>query len=171
MQPMLKGTVDLRFFTRDWHQKQRVTGSNLVVNDAEKMLVGLLRRDIANYIPQNVVIGTGGDLEQVSKLDSGARVAPAATDSEVRQVLARLPIVQVEYDAEANPNQWTYVAIAKPAVAVTGQLNELGLESANGTLISHFVTQPDPGEVRARKYVKSTLEYLVVRWTLTLSLS
>jgi len=173
----LKGRVHVAKYAGPLHDASTdaylggFTGDNLVVNSAETVLVGLMRRDIAAYIPQNVVIGTGGDLEQVSKLDSGARVAPAATDTEVRQVIARLPIVQVVYDEAADPNTFTYVAIAKPSEATTGSLNELGLESANQTLISHYVTEPAAGETRAKKFPKSTLEYLVVRWSLTLTLS
>lgn len=172
----LSGRVEVARYAGPLHEASTdaclggFSGDNLIVNTAENVLVGLMRRDVAAYLPQSVVIGSGGDLEQVSKLDSGARVAPASSDTEVRQVIARLPIVQVTYDAGVDPNTFTYVAVAKPAEATTGSLNELGLEAANGTLISHYVTEVGDDGTRARKFAKSTLEYLVVRWSLTLSL-
>ena len=97
-------------------------------------------------------------------------MAPDVADTEVRHVLARLPIVQIIPDPD-DETTWDYVAIARPQEAQTTSLNELGLEAADNTLISHIVTAADPGEVRAKKYVKSSLEYLVLRWTMTFTLS
>lgn len=142
---------------------------NLVVDDAQTVVANLLQRNLADYIPQYIVIGAGGDLEQDAKVDFGSRVAPAVTDGEVRDVVARLPIIQVIPESP-DSNTWDYVAIARPHEALTPSLNELGLEAANHTLISHFVTAPAAGEERAQKFVKSSLEYLVVRWTMTFSL-
>jgi hypothetical protein len=143
--------------------------NNLVVNSASSVLLGLLQRDFGNFAPTNIGIGDGGDLEQDAKIDSGARVAPAATDTEIRSAVSKVPITQVEVDA-TNPNKITYIAVAKPTEAVTPSINELTLESANGTLISHFVTESD-STGRARKYPKSSLEYLIIRWTIELTVN
>jgi len=143
---------------------------NLVVDTAQTALLGLLQRQFTDYAPAYIVLGAGGDLEQVSKQDFGSRVAPAVTDTEVREVVARLPILQITPD-DSDDTSWDYVTIARPHEANTTSLNELGLETANNTLIAHVVTDPDAGESRAKKYVKSSLEYLVVRWTMTFTLS
>jgi hypothetical protein len=144
--------------------------SNLVVGSAELVVSKLLQREFADYMPAFIVLGSGGDLEQEALIDSGARVAPAADDQAIRQVVAKLPIIQVIPD-ESVENTWSYVAIARPTEALTASLNELGIETQNGTLISHFVTNPVGDEVRSHKYAKSSLEYLVIQWSLTFNLS
>lgn len=143
---------------------------NLVVDSAQDMLLGLLKREFTDYAPAYIVLGAGGDLEQVSKQDFGARVAPAVTDTEVREVVARLPIIQITPD-DSDETTWDYIAIARPHEANTTSLNELGLETANNTLVSHVVMNAEAGELRAKKYVKTSLEYLVIRWTMTFTLS
>ncbi len=161
----LKGKVELTISTEQ-NVVYTMRSKNLVVDSAQEVIAGLLRRDFANFIPQYVTIGDGGDLEQDAKVDSGARVAPASTDTVVRSVVAKIPIVQVIANEDGS---WTYVAIAGKNEAVTPAINELGLESANGTLISHFVTEATQNG-RARKYPKSSAEHLVIRWTLSFSL-
>ena len=143
---------------------------NLVVDTAQDMVLGLLKRQFTDYAPAYIVLGSGGDLEQVSKQDFCARVAPAVSDTSVRAVVARLPIIQITPDPD-DETSWDYITIARPHEANTTALNELGLETANNTLISHVVTDPESGQVRAQKFVKSSLEYLVVRWTMTFTLS
>lgn len=146
--------------------KKLLTGDNLVVADAQSVIVGLLKREFASYAPHYIVLGDGGDLEQVAKIDSGARVAPATTDTEMRRVITRLPIVQVESTSDTS---WTYVAVAGKADAVTPALNELGLEASNNTLISHYIT-PSADSGRATTYPKVAGEFLVIRWTLEFNL-
>ena len=142
---------------------------NLVVSNAGLVIANLLKRDFENFMPFYITVGDGGDLEQVSKTDSGAKVQPALTDTAVRSVVGRIPIAQVTPD-ESDPYSWTYIGIAKPNQANTLSLNELGLEAFNKSLISHYVTQTASGSTRAQKYIKTPLEYLVVRWTLTFTL-
>jgi hypothetical protein len=143
---------------------------NLVVNGASTVLSKLLQRSFSEYMPRFITLGSGGDLEQLSKVDSGSRVAPAVTDDSMREVIARLPIILVDPDETAE-NTWTYVAIARPVEALSAIINEFGVESENETLISHFVTATLPGESRSEKFSKSSLEYLVIRWTFTLNLN
>lgn len=142
-------------------------GDNLVVNDAQKVISGLMRRD-SGYEPKWVVVGDGGDYEQVSKVDSGARVAPDVSDTEVRSVIDKIPIVAVDSMDDAT---WVYTAIAGKLQAVSPAINEFAIEAANGTLISHFITAPEGVGLRAKKYAKSGAEYLVVKWTMTLTLT
>jgi hypothetical protein len=141
-------------------------GDNLVVSSAQDVIVGLLKREFASFAPHYIVIGDGGDLEQVAKVDSGARVAADITDTEVRRVIARIPIVQVEATSSTS---WTYVAVAGKNDAVTPVINELGLESFNNTLISHYIT-PVNDDGRASTYPKVQGEFLVIRWTLEFNL-
>jgi hypothetical protein len=156
-------------------------GDNLIVDSANTILAELLRRNFTDYMPFYITVGDGGDLEQEAKVDTGGRVGPALTDTEVRSVIAKLPIVQVTSPGSASPSPglspspsnptstWTYIAIARPHEALTTSLNELGVETLNGTLFSHYITPVDDTG-RATKYVKSSLEYLVVKWTFSLEL-
>lgn len=166
----LKGSVELFTCTDPLLLNQTLLykGENLIVSTAETVIVKMFMREYTDYMPYYIGVGDGGDLEQLSKKDAGTRVAPELTDTEIRSVVARLPILQVNFESDTS---WTYVAIAKPHQANTMSLNELTLETFNNTLISHFVTIPDPGETRSKKFIKSSLEYLVVRWTLTFDLA
>jgi len=141
---------------------------NLIVNSAEDVIAGMFRRDYENYMPYYISIGSGGDLDQTTLLDTGERVAPALTDTKIRSLVYRIPIIQAN---TVSATSWTYVAVARPYEALTTSLNELTLETLNGTLISHYVEPALPGEVRAEKHVKSSLEYLVIQWTLTFNLN
>lgn len=163
---------------KDWSfDKLLFEGNNLVVADANTIMAQLLQRNFADYMPFYIVVGDGGDLEQAAKVDTGGRVAPAITDDEIRSVVARLPIIQVTSTPVTSPSpspspestttMWSYVAAGRPHEALSTSINELGVETLNGTLFSHFVTEAgDDG--RARKYVKTSLEWLIVRWTFSL---
>lgn len=141
---------------------------NLIVDTAADVVAGMFRRDYENYMPYYISVGSGGDLDQTTLLDTGRRVAPAVTDTRIRSLVYRIPILQAN---TVSNTSWTYVAVARPHEALTTSLNELTLETLNGTLISHYVEPAPPGEVRAEKHVKSSLEYLVIQWTLTFDLS
>lgn len=144
-----------------------IDNDNLVVDSAQDVIVGLLARDFTNYMPFYIGIGDGGDIDPATGFDTGARVPPAATDSSLRSVVARIPICQADVDGGAV----TYTAIAYPHQALTSSLNELTVETINHTLISHYIEPAAAGEDRAEKHVKTALEYLVVRWTFTFALA
>lgn len=135
---------------------------NLVVNSASDVIVGLLRGQVEDFLPSYISVGSGGDLDQNTGSDTGARVAPAVEDTSMRSTVARIPISTTE-DGNLT-NEWAYVAVARPHEAISPMLNEFGVESANGTLISHYVSAADESG-RATRYCKTSLEYLVIRWT------
>ena len=141
---------------------------NLVVNSAADVVVGLLRGQVEDFLPSYISVGSGGDLNQDTGLDTGARVGPAITDASMRSTVARIPIATTE-DGNLS-NEWSYVAVARPHEAISPLLNEFGVESSNGTLISHFVTAAD-STGRATRYCKTSLEYLVIRWTYTFTIA
>lgn len=144
-----------------------LAADNLVVSSAINVLVQLLRGKYEEYLPSFISIGSGGDLSQSTKLDTGARVGAAVTDTSMRATTARIPIVTTQ-DGE-NGNRWYYIAVARPHEAISPIINELGVETRNGTLISHYITAPDAAGL-ATKYTKTSLEYLVIRWRYELSL-
>lgn len=142
---------------------------NLVVNSALTVLVQLMRGNTNDYVPAYITIGSGGDLNQTTRLNTGSRVAASITDTYVRMPVARIPIVLTEDAAETN--SWYYVAVARPHEALAPIINELGVETRNGTLVSHYITDSDPTLAgRAQRYVKTSLEYLIIRWKYELAL-
>lgn len=142
-------------------------GKNLVVTGAQVALARMLRGETNDYVPSYISIGGGGDFDQDTKLDTGGRVSPALADTSMRQVSYRIPIVATEDGA--TENSWCYVAVARPHEAITPLINEFGLESRNGTLLAHFVTEAET-DGRAKQYCKTSVEYLVVRWCFTIGL-
>lgn len=165
--PQLKGRVTILAGSDMDQLDVLFEEKNLVVDASQTVLAGLLQRDFVNYAVQFIGVGDGGDFDQAAKVDTGARVAPAVTDTELRSVIARIPILQVDVN-ESDPLEWTYTAVAKKGEAVTTGFDELSLETTNGTLVSHFITPADTLGGRARKYPKTTLEYLVFKWTIKL---
>ena len=140
----------------------RVREHNLVCNDTQKILLGLFGRDLDNKMISYISIGTGGDVNPATHLDTGARVGPQPGEEEMRVELHREYIANVETDEIALKN--IYTAVAKPEDAISNDINEFGLFSNDGTMMAHFVTDPDIGG-RAKKYQKTALLYLVIRWT------
>lgn len=139
---------------------------NMIVKSAEAVIVGLLKGDPA-FFPAYIVVGDGGDLEQTSRVDSGVRNPARLEDSAIRSVVARLPIVSV---IDAGADCWRYVAVARPSDAHSPMLNEYGVETQNGLLVSHFITAAaDSG--RATRFCKTSLEYLVIEWEYCFSLA
>ena len=142
-------------------------GKNMVVAGAQGVVAALLRGDVDNKLPSYISIGSGGDLDQDTRIDTGSRVGPAVTDTSLRRTGYRIPIVTTEDGASAV--NWKYVAVARPHEALSPVLNEFGVETEDGTLISHYVTAAAP-DGRATQYCKTSLEYLVIKWEFTLNL-
>ena len=142
-------------------------GKNMVVAGAQGVVAALLRGDVENKLPSYISIGSGGDLDQDTRLDTGARVGPAVTDTSLRRTSYRIPIVTTEDGVSAV--NWKYVAVARPHEALSPVLNEFGVETEDGTLISHYVTAA-AADGRATQYCKTSLEYLVIKWEFTLNL-
>ena len=140
----------------------RIREHNLVCDNTQKILLGLFGRDLDNKMISYISIGTGGDVNPATHLDTGARVAPQPGEDEMRVEIHREFIANVETD-EVNLKN-IYTAVARPEDAISNDVNELGLFSNDGTMMAHFVTEPDISG-RAKKYQKTALLYLVIRWT------
>ena len=144
------------------------SGNNVVVENSKTILQNLLRGKIQDYLPSFISIGDGGDSTQAAGIDTGTRVAPDVADATMRSTVARIPIIQTIY---VDSDTWEYVAVARPNEALASIINEFGVEAANGSLLAHFVTDPDATTGRATRYIKTSLEYLVIRWQFTLRTS
>lgn len=140
----------------------KIRDRNLIADDAEKIILGLFGRDIDNKMISYISVGTGGDLNPVTLLDTGARVAPLPEEESMRREIHREALANVETDEENLKN--IYTAVVKPEDSISSDINEFGLFSQDGTMLAHFVTDPDLSG-RAKKYDKTALLYLVIRWT------
>jgi hypothetical protein len=160
----LRGEVEVEFRDLMGDVVSSLTLHNHISDDAILILLGLLGRDLDNKMVTTISVGTGGDLNPATGLDTGARYAPQDWESSMRQSIFDAPIAHVETDSITN--RITYTAVLKTEEGNSDSINELGLLSEDGTMLSHFITPADPGSGRATKYEKTDLLYMVVRWKL-----
>ena len=157
----LSGSLDV-MAVGDGGAVWRIREHNLICDDVKKIILGLFGRDLDNKMISYISIGTGGDLNPATGLDTGARVAPQPQEDEMRREIHRQYIANVESD-EVNLKN-IYTAAVSPENAISNDINEFGLFSEDGTMMAHFVTDPAVSG-RAKTYQKTALLYLVIRWT------
>jgi hypothetical protein len=159
----LRGEVEVEFQLPGGEVVQRFHLKNHISDSAVDILLGLLARDLDNKIVSIISVGTGGDINPATGLDTGARFAPEDTEDVMRQPIFDAPVSHVETDSINK--RIIYTAVLKTEEGNSDSINELGLLSEDGTMLSHFIT-PAGGGGRATKYEKTDLLYMVVRWRL-----
>jgi hypothetical protein len=157
----LKGALEA-FAFNEYGVAWRLSDHNMISDDAKKIILGLFGRDLENKMISYISVGTGGDLDPSTLLDTGARVAPQAQENKMRNAIHNEFLANVESD-EVNLKN-IYTSVVRPEDAISTDINEFGLFSQDGTMLAHFVTDPDMSG-RAKKYNKTALLYLVIRWT------
>jgi hypothetical protein len=144
--------------------KDRYRGHNLICDSAVDIILGLFSRDLDGKMISKISVGTGGDLDPDTHMDTGARVGPREDEEHMRQSIFDCPIANVESDLINH--EIVFTAVAKQEEANSAVINEFGLLSEDGTMLAHFVTEADPLTGRAKRYNKTPLLYMVVRWTI-----
>lgn len=157
----LKGEVEVEFRSLGGLILEAFKLKNHISDSAIDILLGLLGREVDEKAVSIISVGTGGDINPATGLDTGARFAPLDTEDEMRQSIVNAPIAHVETDSINK--RITYTAVLKTEEGNSDAINELGLLSEDGTMLSHFITPADMSG-RATKYVKTDLLYMVVRW-------
>lgn len=139
-------------------------GHNEITDFGEEPFIrGLLAGD-PDYFVWTIVVGEGGDCEiSPPHNDTGGRVAPDPSETEVRKVVEGLPIQATSTNIDGSI---TYKALARREQANSPNINELGLFTRGGDMVAHFVTEVDIGG-RAKKYPKTELMFDIIEWTLT----
>jgi len=161
----LRGEVEVVFRSLDGTPGEVLVMKNHISDSAIDVLLGLLARDIEAKIVSTISVGTGGDINPATGLDTGARFPPQDTEETMRQPIFDAPIAHIEKDLINK--RIIYTAVLKTEAGNSDSINELGLLSEDGTMLSHFVTPADPGlGGRAKRYEKTNLLYMVVRWRL-----
>lgn len=158
------GEVSVELRTRTGTLIRQLYMKNHISDSAIDIMLGLLGRDLDEKVISTISIGTGGDINPATGLDTGARFAPLDTEEAMRHPIFEAPVAHVETDSINK--RITYTVVVKTENANSDSINELGLLSEDGTMFSHFVTPADPVSGRATKYEKTDLLYMVVRWKL-----
>ncbi len=159
----LRGEVEVEFRLESGEIVRSFRLTNHISDSAIDILLGLLARDLDEKVVSTISVGTGGDINPATGLDTGARFAPLDTEETMRVPIFDAPIANVEKDTINK--RVTYTAVPKTEESNSDSINELGLLSEDGTMLSHFIT-PVGGGGRATKYEKTDLLYMVVRWKL-----
>lgn len=159
----LRGEVEVEFKNEADEVVRSFRLKNHISDSAIDILLGLLARDLDNKVVSTISVGTGGDINPATGLDTGARFAPLDTEEAMRQPIFDAPIAHVEKDSINK--RITYTTVLKTEEGNSDSINELGLLSEDGTMLSHFITLVGGGG-RATKYEKTDLLYMVVRWRL-----
>lgn len=158
----LRGSVELEIGGVVAHRSP-----NLVCDAAVDMLLGLFAGEFDSKAIAYIAVGTGGDLNPATLLDTGARVAPQEGETQVRREIFRGPIGHVEKNDVTK--EATFTSVAKPESANSDEINELGLLTLDGTMVAHYVTPADLSG-RATRYTKDALLNMVTRWRITPSI-
>jgi hypothetical protein len=160
----LRGEVEIDFISSSSGLVVRhLVLKNHISDSAIDILLGLLGRDQDDKIVSTISVGTGGDINPATGLDTGARFPPEDDEDEMRVAIFDAPVAHVETDSVDK--RITYTAVLKTEEGNSDSINEFGLLSEDGTMLSHFVT-PAGGGGRATKFEKTDLLYMVVRWKL-----
>lgn len=143
----------------------RYEQKNLVVDLAFEVLFPLIfGRDPGAQIGI-IDVGTGGDYN-AAVVFQGQRVAPAATDTVMRIELFRAGIVQVNFPAV---NEVEFVGLMREGEAVSTDIDEFGLLSTDGRMISHSINPESAGPgTPTVKYTKALGTIFSVNWTLSI---
>lgn len=161
LQPLVTGRVELL----DVHGRVIGATDNLVVTAAyTTILPRIVGRD-PNKALSIISIGTGGDYDQ-NGVFQGQRIAPAASDVNMRVELFRAGIVQITFPA---PGQVRFAGLIREGEAVSTAIDEFGLLSVDGTMFSHAVNPSIAAPPLADKYSKPAGAIYQVVWLLTFS--
>lgn len=136
---------------------------NSITDAAEDVVKGLLNRDFENKMIDVIAVGKGGDSEiNPPHNDTGARVPPDPSETEIRDLVEALPILI----SEEVIGGIRYSGIAQLHQANSDDINEFAILTKDETMVAHFVAEEVAPLGRATKYPKTTIMYLIIRWTL-----
>ncbi len=108
-------------------------------------------------------IGTGGDLDNTG-FDTGLQNAPDEADTEIRQIIFEKAVLSV---TNPTPTRVRYETFLNTFESNSNLINEFALVTLDRTMISHVVTDPDPGlGGRAERFEKSPGAFITLAWEL-----
>jgi hypothetical protein len=139
--------------------------TNLVTELAyTELLPAILGRNV-NADIAIISLGTGGNFD-IAGNNTGARVPPAITDTEMRQELFRAGITQINFPA---PNTVEFVGLLRQQEAVSTDIDEFGLLSTDGRMFSHVIAAAaGPGDPTT-PLVKPAGAIYSITWELALT--
>jgi hypothetical protein len=136
-------------------------GPNALTELAEAIFASILALD-TDAFPTTIKVGTGGNYA-VGGSDTGVRVAPSGEETDLRNTLASIPIG----GSSVESGVVRYDAVARPADFVGTGINEFGLFTRDGQMLAHVVMPAESEGGPAQESTKTGFEYMIVRWSLT----
>lgn len=110
-----------------------------------------------------ISIGEGGDYNS-SGVFVGVQVPSAVTDISMRLELFRAGIVNITFP---NPNEVEFTGLIREGEAVSASIDEFGLLSTDGRMISHSINPESAGAgTPTVKYTKPLGAIYAISWTL-----
>jgi len=128
----------------------------------EEFIRSLIARDL-DALAGDIAIGEGGDCDIVDHLDTGARVGPVATETEIRVLVQAITITSVSREVDGSI---TFKALARREQANSPNINEFALLTRDAQMIAHFVTEEVAPLGRATKYPKTELMFVICEWNI-----
>ena len=107
-------------------------------------------------------VGDGGDADPISKADTGIRVAPVSSETKIRNRISRLNIDWVK----SSTGFKEFIAVVDPG-QLNRSFNEIALITNSGKMLSHHVFEPESLNGRAKKYIKTSLLWVIYTWKIT----
>lgn len=138
-------------------------GANQVTDYGnEEFIRALISRDL-DALVGDIAFGTGGDCDIVNHLDTGARVGPVSTETEIRVLLEKITITSVSREVDGSI---TFKALARREQANSPDINEFALLTRGNEMVAHFVTEEVAPLGRATKYPKTELMFIICEWNI-----
>lgn len=158
----IKGNVRLLLVDTKGQVVKHVEFHNEFTDLAESIILNTIR---GTERIKEIHVGTGGDLDPTTLVDTGARVAPVGTETTIRRKVFEMPI---QYTAASGSTVELYGA-ARPESFTSTEINELALITTDNNMLSHWVSIADPATGRATDYTKTEFMWLVVKWEIVLN--
>lgn len=114
--------------------------------------------------PAWLAVGQGGDLNTAG-VDTGARVAPDASDAAMRTEVARFPLMA--YNTPGT-SEITYTAVVPHTALNSTWINEFGVLNDDGALLLHHIPVAD-GTGKTTRYSKTAALRWIVEFAITLT--
>lgn len=137
-------------------------GHNDFTDLAQEIFAQILCQQVEAF-PARIVLGDGGQQPVGGGADTGVRVAPDPAETTLRSVLGRVEITH----RSATGGTFTFTAVAGQYEANFEDMDEYGLETDDGRLLSHVVSVATSAGGPTTKRTKTSAVRLMFEWSIT----
>jgi len=169
----IKASGDVKIYMQD--QLVAEYHNELIPTELTKVIVECLRGFKNDNLPAFIYVGSGGDLNPITKTDTGERVAPVSTETEIRSLLYEAPILLTKSEklptTAPEANTVVFRAAINPPSFSSIDINELALVTGVGDMVAHWVSPEIAPRDRATKYKKTNLLWMIIEWAITFNIT